>query len=307
MENTSIVSAGPSTIPRGERLRLGYLYGGSARFRCGEVFGPRLLADFELVLLIEGGVIYEHGEDRHQLEPGSCVLARPGFSERYIWNKVEGVSRHAYFHFGIEQMPRKWPDPARWPVVRDASAGSMSALFRQVLERSHRRNEHPSASPPDLDCHLVELLIELFFEPPDSADSVLVTERPESVSRVIKWMRTILEGEPDRTVSLSILAEQAGVSGTHLCRIFKQSVGYPPMETFRLMQLQLAVALLVRSNLAVKEIAQHCGFADPLYFSRCFSATFGRSPRLVRDDFVKRRIAPPPNLLPVDITPRVHW
>lgn len=36
------------------------------------------------------------------------------------------------------------------------------------------------------------------------------------------------------------------------------------METLRLLKLQLAMALLGRTSLAIKEIANRCGFESPL-------------------------------------------
>lgn len=292
-------------LSRQDRLELGYLYGGSIRYQPGETLGPRVLRDFELVLIIEGQVGYQIHDQSHRLVPGSVVLARPGFQERYAWD-CELRTRHAYFHFGIDAIPHHWPDLEGWPRVRRQPDPVVAGLFRSVLDRSHRRGDHPSGSPPPTDVHLVEMLIELLLEgsavPPPMDDML----RPEPVARAIKWMRQILEERPSGSVSLSELARQAGVSPKHLCRVFKRSVGHPPMETFRLLRLQAAVTLLLRSNLTVKEIAVQCGFDDPLYFSRCFSAAFGRSPRRMREE-LKEGKAPPTNPLPLDITPRVHW
>ena len=305
MDNIRIVTHLPSPIPRGERLRLAYLYGGSVRYQPGEILGPRVLTDFEMVLIVEGRAVYEANGERHRLEPGSVILARPGFRERYTWDR-DGRTRHVYFHLGIEQIPSAWPDPDRWPFVCRRPDAAVESMFRSVLGRSHHRGDSPSGAPPELDTHLVEALIELLLEDPMVPRSDDESERPEPVARALKWMRYILEEEPDTSISLAELARKAGVSPKHLCRIFRQSVGHPPMETLRLLRLQLGMALLVRSSLTVKEIAARCGYADPLYFSRCFSAAFSRSPRHLRDA-LKGGKAPPPNPLPADVTPRVHW
>jgi AraC-like DNA-binding protein len=78
------------------------------------------------------------------------------------------------------------------------------------------------------------------------------------------------------------------------------------METFRLLKLQLAMALLGRSSLAIKEIADRCGFENPLYFTRCFTRVYGKSPTETRQSLLKQE-APPPNPLPSDIAPRIYW
>lgn len=291
--------------PRSDRLRLGYLYGGSVRYQPGEALGPRDLTDYELVLLTEGHAIYQIGEVKYEIAPGDLVLARPGFRERYTWDNLQ-FTRHSYFHFSIEAIPQNWPDPDRWPVFHRRPDQAIESLFHSILRRNHHRGAQPTAPSPPLDTHMVEILIELLLEPHSDGSIPDDSERPQPVARALKWMRHILEENPHTNVSLDEIARQAGVSPKHLCRIFQQSLGHSPMVTLRLLRLQLAVALLVRSSLAVKQIAAQCGFADPLYFTRCFTSAFGRPPSRVRSD-VLRGIPPPGNPLPVDLTPRIHW
>jgi AraC family transcriptional regulator of arabinose operon len=292
-------------IPRSARLRLGYLYGGSVRYQPGEALGPRDLADYEMVLLTEGSAIYQSGEAAHEITAGDLVLARPGFRERYTWDGRQ-FTRHSYFHFSIESIPHPWPAPDLWPVIHRQPDRAVESLFHSILRRSHRPGGQPASQPPPLDTRMVELLMELLLEPRAGASIPEDGERPQPVARALKWMRHTLEENPHATVSLDELARQAGVSSKHLCRVFRHSIGHSPMVTLRLLRLQLAVALLVRSSLAVKEIASQCGFSDALYFSRCFSSAFGRSPSRVRLE-LQHGIPPPGNPLPVDLTPRIHW
>jgi AraC-like DNA-binding protein len=41
------------------------------------------------------------------------------------------------------------------------------------------------------------------------------------------------------------------------------------------------------SGLAVKKIADRCGFENPLYFTRCFTRVYGKSPTLVRRSLLR--------------------
>jgi len=293
------------TTARSDRFRLAYLYGGSVRYLPGEVLGPRDLSDYELVLLTEGRATYQAKERSYDVAPGDLVLARPGFREHYTWGARQ-FTRHAFFHFSIDAIPHHWPEPDDWPIFHPRPDRVVESLFHSVLRRSHRSGGQPASQPPLLDSRMVEILIELLLEPRGNTYIPHDSERPQPVARALKWMRHMLEEHPHTTISLDEIARQSGVSPKHLCRIFQQSLGHPPMVTLRLLRLQLAVTLLVRSSLAVKEIAGQCGFGDPLYFSRCFSSTFGRSPSRVRRELL-RGVPPPGNPLPVDLTPRIHW
>ena len=145
-----------------------------------------------------------------------------------------------------------------------------------------------------------------FLEEHSAEATEFERDRPTPVSRAINVIRQAIEEEQHEVVTLARLAKAAGVNEKHLCRLFQKTFGYSPMETYRLLCLQLSVALLARSNLTVKQIAHRCGFDDPAYFSRRFSAVFRYSPRQVRQR-LNAGLLPPVSPLPVDLTPRVSW
>ena len=79
-----------------------------------------------------------------------------------------------------------------------------------------------------------------------------------------------------------------------------------PMRASRLLRLQLALALLSRSNLSIKQIGIRCGFASPFQFSHCFTQVFGQSPMQTRRQILRGQSLPVIPL-PADLTPRVYW
>jgi len=97
-----------SPIRASDRLALQYIYGSVVHYRPGDKLAPRVLEDFELVLMIEGTASYRLGGKEHKAPPGSIILARPDFQETYTWD-TKSATRHAYVHFDIESVPREWP------------------------------------------------------------------------------------------------------------------------------------------------------------------------------------------------------
>lgn len=153
---------------------------------------------------------------------------------------------------------------------------------------------------------MVETLINLLLEQHCYASAQFEHDRSISVNRAINTMRHAIEEEQRRKINLGCLAKAAGVNEKHLCRLFRKAFGYSPMETYRLLRLQLALALVSQSNLTIKQIAHRCKFDDPAYFSRCFSAVFRFSPRQVRHRLTEGLLTPA-SPLPPDLTPRVAW
>jgi AraC-like DNA-binding protein len=134
-----------------------------------------------------------------------------------------------------------------------------------------------------------------------------ISERlPEAVSHALNLMREQLDERPHQHLRLRDMARRSGVTEKHLCRVFSKALGHAPMKTFQLLKLQLALALLARSNLSVKGIADRCGFEDPLYFTRCFRRVYGAPPTEVRQSLMQGH-RPPRSPLPAEVTPRIHW
>jgi len=275
------------------------------QYRAGESLGPRVLPDYEMVFIIEGNVTYVTEGRQYAAPARSLLFTRPGFREVYHWDTA-GPTRHAYFHFGISEVPAVWPEFSKWPLIRTRPDPVLTALFRHVVNRIYLHSDWPARPPGPIDCLTVETLLSLFLEEPGLEVTDFERDRPPQVHRAINFMREIIDIDSHRRLTLCDLAKVGGVSEKHLCRSFRMKLGHSPVETYRLLRLQLSLSLLTRSNLTIREVADRCGFDDPAYFSRCFSKVFGCSPSRVRGD-LREGALPPTNPLPVDLTPRLFW
>jgi len=287
------------------RLKLSYLYGGTALYEPGEVLGPRLLTDYEAIMVIEGEPIHETQFGQQQLSPGAIVLTQPGSRETYHWD-TKARTRHAYFHFDIESVPAAWPAPGTWPHLLRQPPAILGELFRHIIERITRHSDWPAHPPEAADNHVFETFLELYLDPAFASEDPAYGELSEPVHHAVKAMRERLDHPHFVPFALEELAEIAHVSQKHLCRIFRKELGVSPVRACRLMQFQLAIPLLARSNLNIKQIALRCGFPDQFYFSRNFTTAFGESPSHIRKKLQSGQL-PPPNPLPPALMPRLYW
>jgi AraC family transcriptional regulator len=270
-----------SPIRESDRLALKYIYGSVVHYRlCGEGLSA---------------------------PPGSIILARPGFQETYTWDATS-PTRHAYVHFDIESIPREWPSRGQWPVLIENPDPVIAPMLRHLLGRiaTHGETAWPILRAWPEESLFMESLLVILLKPPGEKGLGAAHRLPEQVHASLNFMRSILETNPHHALQLGELSKRAGVTEKHLCRLFQTALGHAPMETFRLLKLQLAMALLARSGLAIKQIADRCGFENPLYFTRCFTRIYGKSPTEMRRSLLKQE-ALPPNPLPPDIGPRIYW
>lgn len=291
---------------REDCLRLSYVYGGAVTYRPGETLGRRVLNDYELVLIIEGHITYCRDERDHAVTAGAIILARPGFQESYRWDPKH-ETRHAYLHFNLDAIPREWPEPAAWPVIVAKPDAVCAPLLQHIVARCGSQPRWPAERPArEVCCVMQALLNALLGEHSTATRSTAAAARPAPVQQALKRMREVIDEEPERSMTLRELAAAATVSPKHLCRLFQQHIGCGPMRAYRLLRLQLALVLLSRSNLTIKQIANRCGFACQFQFSRCFTETFRHPPTEVRRR-LQRGEHPPSAALPPDVMPRVFW
>jgi transcriptional regulator GlxA family with amidase domain len=106
----------------------------------------------------------------------------------------------------------------------------------------------------------------------------LQRDRRESYpAPVIRAMEHI-QKHLDRNLPVGELAEAAGVSVSHLNRLFTEYLDISPMRYFRNQRMKWAADLIENTGLSVKEIAFRTGFENPGYFSHRFKDHFGTSP-----------------------------
>ena len=105
------------------------------------------------------------------------------------------------------------------------------------------------------------------------------TNRFRSIEPTLHFLRQHI----DQPLTLTEMANHAGLSKPHFSRIFKNQTGYAPMDYFIHLKLQKASSLLILTEMTVREIAWMVGYGDPYYFSRLFKKVVGVSPSVIRN------------------------
>jgi AraC family transcriptional regulator len=262
---------------------------GIATYPAGATFGPRTMRDFEFVWMIEGDAEYRWGDQVVAAPRGSLVLCRPGARDFFQWDK-DRRTKHAYFHFQIRRSPKAWGPREAWPLVRTGADGDvLRPLFRHLLTWHGKGDEQ-------LERLTMQHMLMAFVTGQYTCDDVPQDILPPAVERALAHVHALFDDDPAASIDLSDLAAAAAVTPEHLCRLFKTATGRSPIETVRLARLDRAAVLLARSNYAIKQIADLCGFASQFHFSRLFTQAFGRSPRKLRQELQTGQ-TPPTSLL----------
>ena len=93
-----------------------------------------------------------------------------------------------------------------------------------------------------------------------------------------------IEENVSRDVTLKEVCENIGVSQQHMCRIFKEHMEVHFTEYVTRIRLNMAMELILNTELPMSEIAERCGFRSASYFS----TVFGRYERMTPNNYRKQ-------------------
>lgn len=92
----------------------------------------------------------------------------------------------------------------------------------------------------------------------------------------------LIRAHPERDHDLEELAQIAGVTPSHFCRIFLKATGITPHRYVMKTKLDCAEHKLRESELAMSQIAEFLGFKGQAHFTRAFRQHRGETPSAYR-------------------------
>jgi len=97
-----------------------------------------------------------------------------------------------------------------------------------------------------------------------------------------------------RAIRIRQVASSLNLSESRFRHLFKQEVGVPPTQYFKILRLGQARDLLTTSFLTIKEVAVRVGVNDVSHFVRDYKALYGQTPSEARR--LSRRADAPPEI-----------
>ena len=109
------------------------------------------------------------------------------------------------------------------------------------------------------------------------ADSLVFMEEGKEPSAIVKARNFILNhlGEP---VTLGVVAKAAGLSDSHFCRLFRETIGLTLTDYVNRCRIERAKGELLKPEKRVSEIAYEVGYQSLSQFNRNFLRLTGAAP-----------------------------
>ena len=208
--------------------------------------------------------------------PPECDDDAPAGTGTIIWNLAGERTVHrtppdrlytalAFVFAQVPQHPRPAPRRTQWEDVP-----SLRAFTTEVLQAKHAGTWRHA----DFHAYVWHRLRWVAKAAGDRAARHL----PHGLERVLAR----IEAEPGGDLSLRRLAQEAGVSVSCLCDLFRRHLGTTAHDHITQYRLEQAKHLLTSSDLLVKEVAQATGFGSTSLFCRHFRRGIGETPEAYR-------------------------
>jgi transcriptional regulator GlxA family with amidase domain len=211
---------------------------------------------------------YRHGVNLGALCSGAYVLAEAG-----LLNGNTCAVHWQYYPMFNEKFPDIKVSPNAFHAQSrpfTASGGVAGAeLMLHIISKAHGR---------DFALEIADQLVLPKVRHEDDVqrmpDHIRFGTRNHILLQSLAYMSANLE-EP---ISTREIADNLGVSGRQIERLFRKYIGRSPGRHYKFLRLEHAKNLLATTDLAIIQIALATGFTSPSHFSKTFRAEYGETP-----------------------------
>ena len=126
-------------------------------------------------------------------------------------------------------------------------------------------------------------LLSFFGEQLSALINQIMVEKQNEEPPLVQKARSYIEQHKSEPLSLSAVAQAAGASVFHFCKVFRKSTGLKFTDYVARVRLEEARTQLLNPNRRISEIAYDVGFQSLTQFNRMFKRIFGQSPTEFRE------------------------
>ncbi len=258
-------------------VSLSVVNAGFQRCQPGYGWGPGIRDHYLVHCVLSGRGSYATDGKIFQVKPGELFLIYPGKTCSYIADEHDPW-HYAWVGFNGQDalyLLGQAGFSTERPVVRASDPLRLGKLLQAVYDGRGSRVQDTARMTGRVYEFLADL-IDLSTVQSDSTD--------DPAQQIIRSALEFVDGNYSHPISVEDIARYTGISRSGLYRSFQKAFGLAPMQYVNRHRIERACTLLQNTSSPIAEIARSTGFDDPLYFSRAFKHTIGRSPKQYRKD-----------------------
>lgn len=215
------------------------------------------------------------GNPTFQVAPGTVFIISPGTP--YAYTNPSGDYMDDWLHFTLQQEALL---PESFPVINvpipTGSGDVFTTLIRQLLwEFSYTPEPY---APKNIDA-LFGIIMNHLHSALTYADAPLPTTPYADKLRAI---RLDIQNDLKNTPDIHTCAQMLGISESYFQHIYSEFFGTSYQQDVIYFRIEHAKNTLLTTNLPVEQIAEICGYNNPVHFYRQFKKVTGITPATFR-------------------------
>lgn len=258
------------------------------------IYSPQILhwhREFEVGRVLSGSVFYYIGASSYQLKEGDCYFIRPG--------TLHGCRRE---------------DCEFESVVFDVDTilNGNNSKIQENIKKAAEQTSIPAYLTPQKNttvCQIIETIINCCRD--DICDHILsivgnlyllfgwisehnlnetgYNEFSVAEEERLKYALDYIDKHYDAPITLSDLADCAGMSTCYFTSFFKTFLHRSPINYLNFYRIEKACTLLINSNDSITDIAFKTGFNSSSYFVKIFKKYKGITPKQYQQEIQKTK------------------
>ena len=258
-------------IPFHDALGLAVYSSGTQHCSPGHSWGPAMRDHYLIHYIVSGKGTFDTGNNCYSLSSGDGFLVIPDQIVSYAADQKEPWE-YCWVGFhgtDAERLVSQTGLSRDNPLFHYDKDKRLEDLLRGIYNVTGSRHCDEARMQAGL-LNFLAVLMEEF--------GASVSPRKSGYEYVKKSIRFIDYNYSRSDIDINDIAANAGISRSHLYRLFMQHISMPPNEYLIRYRINKAAILLKSNNLTVGEAAYSTGFSDQLYFSRVFKKYKGMPP-----------------------------
>lgn len=254
---------------------------GVQRCGSGHSWGPAVRDHYLIHCIVSGKGTFSTGGRQYRLGAGDGFLVVPSSVVSYAADRNDPWE-YCWVGFNGTDAKRLMEQTGllqNGPVFHSRQAALLQKLLVGICNTSGTGYSQEARMESGLLMFLAALMEEFGVLP------VLRRDGYEYVQKAIRY----IDYHYSENISINDVARSAGISRSHLYRLFMRHISIAPNEYLMRYRIGKAVSLLENGMLTVGEAAYSTGFSDQLYFSRAFKKYMGAPPSRFLANAERRR------------------
>ena len=252
--------------------------------------------EFEISLILKGRGVYDTKTGRYDIRPGDvfifstneyhCItdiyaddgsggmeLINLHFHPSFVWNIGNDYLSTNYLKIFLNRNKD-------FTNLMDRNNSAIKTVADAILSIRDEFVNKDYDYDASIKTKIIQLMITIHrnFNITDEHSLLMPTQLYRRMENALNFMDQNYCSE----ISLSEIAQQAFMSRTYFCSVFKESVGLTPWNYINIKRVNRAIELLKSTDLTITDIATQCGFNNSTNFNKIFKQITGCTPRSFR-------------------------